>query len=349
MQLGSDLLFCLRKYVNLLNVSNYFSRDGFNQLKNFDQSVHEAQGEPLKSGDVQTVQVNLGLLCNLSCRHCHVEASPHRKEVMTWETMLSVLRLINAFPDVQVDLTGGAPELNPHFQQFVSKLRESGNVVQVRSNLTIFSEPGFTDLPEFLAKNHVHMVASLPCYLDENVDSQRGEGTYLRSISALRRLNELGYGDDPYLPLNLVYNPGGPFLPPEQGKLEDAYRHQLDERFGIKFNRLLTITNMPLGRFFHDLQKAGTSSRYERLLQESFNPDTLSGLMCRHQICVAWDGRLADCDFNHALGLSLDGDLSHHIDQIDPKMLSARKIVTGQHCFGCTAGCGSSCRGALVA
>jgi radical SAM/Cys-rich protein len=342
-------LFCLSKYVNLLKSSNYFSRDGFNDLKHFDESVQKAQGEPLKSDVVQTVQVNLGLLCNLSCRHCHVEASPRRKEVMRWGTMQSVLRLTNALRDVQVDLTGGAPELNPNFRKFVSMLRADRHTVQVRSNLTVFSEPGFTDLPEFLAKNHVHLVASLPCYLDENVDSQRGKGTYLRSISALRRLNELGYGDAPTLPLNLVYNPGGPFLPPEQAKLEDAYRHQLDERFGIRFNRLLTITNMPLGRFFHDLEKAGMSSSYERLLQDSFNPDTLDGLMCRHQICVAWDGRLADCDFNHALGLSLDGDLPRHIDQIDPKMLSARKIVTGQHCFGCTAGCGSSCRGALVA
>ena len=318
-------------------------------MRTFDQLVAEVSGGPLMAEQVQTVQVNLGLLCNLSCRHCHVEASPTRTEVMTWPTMEAVLRLTRALPGVQVDLTGGAPELNPDFRRFVTALSEQGHPVQVRTNLAVFFEPGLEDIPEFLAAHQIHLVASLPCYLDENVDAQRGGGTYKRSVSALRRLNGLGYGREPSLPLNLVYNPGGAFLPPEQADLEDAYRRELQERFGIVFSRLLTITNMPLGRFYQDLTVAGTAGRYQQLLQESFNPETLQGLMCRHQICVAWDGRLADCDFNIALGLSMADGLPGHIEQLDPQSLNGRRIVTGQHCFGCTAGCGSSCRGALVA
>jgi radical SAM/Cys-rich protein len=318
-------------------------------MNNFNQAVRQTIGEDLKGEAVQTIQVNLGLLCNLSCRHCHVEANPKRTEVMTWETMQSVLRLAKALPQARVDLTGGAPELNPFFKEFVSTLRDLGHQVQVRTNLTVFFEAGQADTPEFLASQGVHLVASLPCYLDDNVDSQRGGGVYKRSIAALRRLNSLGYGRQPELPLNLVYNPGGAFLPPDQVTLEDTYRKELKERFDVDFTKLLTITNMPMGRFLNDLQRDGEAESYKSLLEDNFNQATLAGLMCRHQICVAWDGFLSDCDFNSALGLSLDEKLPKHINDLDPEQLQGRTLVTGEHCFGCTAGCGSSCGGALVA
>ena len=318
-------------------------------MNNFSQAVCQTIGEDLKSEDVQTIQVNLGLLCNLSCRHCHVEANPKRPEVMTWETMKSVLHLAKALPKARVDLTGGAPELNPFFKDFVSALRDSGHQVLVRTNLTVFFEAGQADTPEFLASQGAHLVASLPCYLDDNVDKQRGGGVYKRSVAALRRLNSLGYGRQPELPLILVYNPGGAFLPPDQATLEDAYRKELKDRFEVEFSSLLTITNMPMGRFLNDLQRDGEAESYKSLLEDNFNQATLEGLMCRHQICVAWDGFLSDCDFNSALGLSLDEGLPKHIDDLDPEQLQGRTIVTGEHCFGCTAGCGSSCGGALVA
>jgi len=318
-------------------------------MNNFDQAVREVLGAGLESAVVQTIQVNLGLVCNLSCRHCHVEASPHRNESMTWETMQSLLRLTEALPEARVDLTGGAPELNPNFRPLLDALVEQGHQVQVRTNLTVFFEAGQGDTPEFLADRGVHLVASLPCYLDDNVDKQRGGGVYKRSVAALRRLNSLGYGRQPGLPLNLVYNPGGAFLPPDQATLEDAYRRELRERFDVEFTRLLTITNMPMGRFLSDLQRDGQDEDYKHLLEDSFNQSTIDGLMCRHQICIAWDGTLSDCDFNSALGLSLAGNLPRHIDQLDPSALEGRPIVTGEHCFGCTAGCGSSCGGALVA
>jgi radical SAM/Cys-rich protein len=318
-------------------------------MKNFNQPVRQVLGEELKSSAVQTIQVNLGLRCNLSCRHCHVEGSPQRTEVMTWETMQSVLRLAEALPQARVDLTGGAPELNPFFKPFVNTLCDMGSPVQVRTNLTVFFEAGQADTPELLASRGVHLVASLPCYLDDNVDNQRGSGVYKRSIAALRRLNSLGYGLKQELPLNLVYNPGGAFLPPDQATLEDAYRKELKERFNVDFTRLLTITNMPMGRFLSDLQRDGQAEDYKSLLEDNFNQETLEGLMCRHQICISWDGSLADCDFNSALGLTLDGSLPGHIDELEPGQLQGRNIVTGEHCFGCTAGCGSSCSGALVA
>jgi len=318
-------------------------------MNNFDQAVREVLGAGLESAAVQTIQVNLGLLCNLSCRHCHVEASPHRTESMTWETMQSLLRLTEALPGARVDLTGGAPELNPNFRLLLDALLEQGRQVQVRTNLTVFFEAGQGDTPEFLADRGIQLVASLPCYMDDNVDKQRGGGVYKRSVAALRRLNSLGYGRQPRLPLNLVYNPGGAFLPPDQVTLEDAYRRELRERFDVEFTRLLTITNMPMGRFLSDLQRDGQAEDYKHLLEDSFNQSTIEGLMCRHQICIAWDGTLSDCDFNSVLGLSLAGNLPRHIDELDPSVLEGRPIVTGEHCFGCTAGCGSSCGGALVA
>jgi len=318
-------------------------------MDSFDHVLRQHLGRQLLAEAPQTIQVNLGLRCNLSCRHCHVEGGPNRSEVMSWTTMQSVLRLAEAFPAARIDLTGGAPELNPHFRRFVAAARERGHQVQVRTNLTVLFEAGLEDLPEFFRKHQVQLVASLPCYLDRNVDAQRGRGVYEKSMRAIRLLNELGYGLIDALPLNLVYNPGGPFLPPAQINLEADYRKQLQEAAGVTFSRLLTITNMPIGRFLEDLRLQEKEALYWGLLEDSFNPHTVEGLMCRHQICVAWDGSLSDCDFNQVLGLGLEEGLQLHVDQLDPGRLAGRRIVTGRHCFGCTAGCGSSCGGALVA
>jgi radical SAM/Cys-rich protein len=318
-------------------------------MNSFDQVLRRHLCGTLRAEQPQTIQLNLGLRCNLSCRHCHVEGGPHRTEIMSWETMQAVLRLARSFPAARIDLTGGAPELNPHFRRFVQTAREQGHPVQVRTNLTVLFEAGMEDIPEFYRRHQVQLVASLPCYLDRNVDAQRGSGVFTKSMQALRRLNQLGYGRDEALQLNLVYNPGGPSLPPDQAGLETDYRQQLRETSGVTFSRLLTITNMPIGRFLEDLRRQDQEDLYWQLLEESFNPHTVDGLMCRHQICVAWDGSLSDCDFNQVLGLGLADGLPRRIDQIDPQQLSGRQIVTDRHCFGCTAGCGSSCGGALVA
>jgi radical SAM/Cys-rich protein len=315
----------------------------------FEKTVRQHLGKNLFSDEVRTVQVNLGLRCNLGCRHCHVEGGPERKEVMAWPTMESVLRLGAHFPGCLFDLTGGAPELNPHFTRFVDAACRNGHPVQVRTNLTVLFEPGMKEMADFYRSRQVQVVASLPCYLAGNVSAQRGPGVYEKSIAALRRLNELGYGRNPRLTLSLVYNPGGAFLPPGQANLEADYRRHLQDNYGVEFTRLFTITNMPIGRFMDDLRRQGKGREYQRMLEEAFNPHTVEGLMCRHQICVAWDGTLTDCDFNQALGQGLEAGLPKHIDQLDPARLRGRRIVTGEHCFGCTAGCGSSCGGALVA
>ena len=318
-------------------------------MNRFSLAVRRSLGRDLAAAAVAVIQVNLGLRCNLQCRHCHVEGSPQRPEVMAWGTMEKVLGLANALPGCRVDLTGGAPELNPDFRRFVSALCSAGHPVQVRTNLTVMLEPGQDDLPEFCRRHKLQLVASLPCYLEGNVAAQRGAQTYEKSVSALQRLNRLGYGQTPELTLGLVYNPGGPFLPPGQARLEEDYRRELADRFGIVFTRLLTITNMPIGRFMEELDGQSRGAQYQTLLEDSFNGQTLAGLMCRHQVCVGWDGALGDCDFNLALGLGLAAGLPRHIDDLDPALLAGRPIVTGEHCFGCTAGCGSSCGGALVA
>ncbi len=302
----------------------------------------------LYSLDIEILQVNLGLLCNQQCIHCHLESSPERKEVMQWPVMEMILKVVRDYRFKLIDLTGGAPELNPYFRLFVASLRENGQQVQVRTNLTVLLEPGMEDIPDFLSKNKVHLAASLPCYLEENVRTQRGEGVYEKSISVIKRLNDLGYGYDSDLPLTLVYNPAGAFLPPSQSALERDYRRELDSRFGIHFTKLITITNMPLGRFRRVLNKYGQIQNYMETLKKSFNPITLEGLMCRHQISIGWDGRLFDCDFNLSLGLSIDHGAPDHIRSFDLCRLSRRRIMTGEHCFGCTAGAGSSCSGALI-
>lgn len=314
----------------------------------FGERAREATGRPLACRSLDTLQVNVGFVCNQSCAHCHLGCSPDRTEEMDWPVMEMVADAAGRAGCRLVDITGGAPELNPHFRRFVSVLRERGYGVQVRTNLTALTDPGAEDLPLFLRDRGVALVGSMPCYLEQNVDAQRGPGVYDRSVRALKRLNELGYGCEDGPPLSLVYNPAGPALPPEQGGLEADYRKELGGRFGIRFTRLLTITNMAIGKFRDDLRRSGQEEDYLRLLRDSFNPDTVDGLMCRHQVSVGWDGVLYDCDFSLALGLPVDHGASNHISAFDPDQLCRRRIVTGAHCFGCTAGRGSSCAGALA-
>jgi radical SAM/Cys-rich protein len=314
----------------------------------FEKSIAAAGENGLHSHGLETLQVNVGIKCNQRCSHCHLEASPERREMMDWPIMEKVLRAAEEARPRLVDLTGGAPELNPHFRPFVAALRKQGHSVQVRTNLTVVFEPEMEDLPRFFQERQIHLVASLPCYLRENVCAQRGTGVYHKSIEAIRALNRLGYGARAELPLNLVYNPGGPFLPPPQSALEEDYRRELGSRFGIAFTRLLTITNMPLGRFRNELRRQKQESEYLRLLRDSFNPLTVPALMCRHQVSVGWEGTLYDCDFNLALGLPVDHGAPDHILSFNPRELKSRRIVTGEHCFACAAGAGSSCAGALV-
>ncbi len=306
--------------------------------------------EALTATGVETLQINVGKLCNQTCTHCHVDAGPSRTEIMTRETMDQVLEVIRRHPEIRtIDITGGAPEMNPHFEYLVEQCRGLGRHVMDRCNLTVFFVRGKERLPEFLRDHQVEVVASLPCYLEENVDAQRGKGVYARSIEALRRLNGLGYGvEGTGLILNLIYNPVGPKLPPAQAELEADYRVELRGRFGIEFTRLFTITNMPISRFLEDLHRAGQYEAYMEKLTTSFNPASVDGLMCRRLISVNWDGRLSDCDFNQMLDLPLEGAAPQTIHEFDLALLSRRRVVTGMHCYGCTAGAGSSCGGAVA-
>jgi radical SAM/Cys-rich protein len=300
---------------------------------------------------LETLQVNLGYRCNLSCVHCHVNAGPKRTEQMQRETIELVLDCLRQQGLKTLDLTGGAPELNPHFRYLVEAARGMGVHVIDRCNLTILSQPGQEDLAVFLARQGVEIVASLPCYLEQNVDNQRGKGTYHESIEALQSLNRLGYADDDScLELNLVFNPLGPTLPPPQGPLQADYKRQLAERYGIRFNQLFTIANMPIQRFGSLLQSKGEFQAYLQLLREAHRDENLVGVMCRHLVSVDWQGYLYDCDFNQMLKLPL----AHakrprpHLRDLIGMDLSGAPIRVAEHCYGCTAGQGSSCGGALV-
>lgn len=313
-------------------------------------STLDAHGvRALKRDAVDTLQINVGKLCNQACHHCHVEAGPKRTESMTRETAERVLTLLSRTPGVHtVDITGGAPELNPHFRRLAEESRRLGKKVIDRCNLTVLLEPGFESMPEFLAAQQVEIAASLPCYTPATVDKQRGRGVFERSIRALRQLNRIGFGmPDSDLRLNLVFNPGGASLPPPQDVLELDYRAHLRGEFGIEFNRLLTIANMPIRRFSDFLVRIGQQEQYTKLLVESFNPDTVDRLMCRNLVSVSWDGRLYDCDFNQMLDMPSPGNRSvWDIDSFE--RVVNRPIFVGQHCFGCTAGAGSSCAGKLT-
>jgi len=316
-------------------------------LNEFDKQIVDSTGRPLHGERISIVQVNVGLVCNQECVHCHVAASPKRKERMSWETMEHVLRVARQVNCSLLDITGGAPEINPHFKRLVGEAREAGILVQARTNLTILLEPGYEDVAPFLAERRVKLVASLPCYLEENVDRQRGQGVYKGSVEAIKMLNELGYARDPELTLDLVYNPVGPYLPPDQQALERDYHKELRDQHGIEFTKLITITNMPIGRFMGDLRRQKKADDYRQMLRDAFNPTTVDGLMCRHQINVDWDGNMYDCDFNLALKIMVNHGMPTHIRDFDPA-LHTRRIETGSHCFGCTAGQGSSCGGALA-
>jgi radical SAM/Cys-rich protein len=317
--------------------------------ESFDQCLEEHELPPLKSADsLHTIQVNIGLKCNLTCHHCHVNSSPKRKEIMEWKTMEAVLDLADSLTVSTIDITGGAPEMHPEFKQFISTIRAKNLAVIVRTNLTILLESGYEDFIEFFKQHQVQLVASLPCYSEENVDAQRGEGVYNESIEVIEQLNRAGYGIDPKLPLNLVFNPGGPSLPPDQIKLEKEYKVELKSRFGIEFTHLHTITNVPIGRFKTDLRKANQLDSYMAKLKNNFNIATVDPLMCRNQISVAWDGTLYDCDFNLALSLPTPDLNRPNIQSVSPEKLLNRCIATGDHCFACTAGAGSSCGGSLV-
>lgn len=313
--------------------------------ENFASTVSR-YGIELRSALVDTVQVNVGAQCNLACRHCHVESSPARREQMEWSTMLEVLQAAENLGARWLDLTGGAPELHPSFREFVSTARDQGLGVIVRTNLTVLLRIELGDLPGFFRDHGVRLVASLPCYLGENVDKQRGGGVFQDSIEALRRLNHVGYGHE--LELDLVYNPLGASLPPSQDSLEVAYRAELREQHGVEFTRLYALSNMPIGRFAQDLARNGLLDGYVTKLRSSFNPEALPGLMCRKQIHVGWDGRLYDCDFNFVLGMPVEPKAARHVRELVKSSITPRRIVTGEHCFGCTAGQGSSCGGALV-
>jgi radical SAM/Cys-rich protein len=304
---------------------------------------------PLTPAAITTLQINVGKLCNQTCRHCHVDAGPDRREVMTRETMMLCLdALARESALTTVDITGGAPELNPNFRWLVDRATALGRHVMDRCNLTVLMTAGQADLPEFFARRQVEVVASLPHYRATSTDTQRGAGVYEKSVEALKRLNAVGYGDGRSgLRLVLVTNPVGAFLPPAQASLEAEWKRELLRLHGIRFDALYCITNMPISRYLEWLGESGNLERYMQRLVDSFNPATIDGVMCRSLISVGWDGRLYDCDFNQMLDLPVERSAPRHIRDFDLAALARRRIAVGRHCFGCTAGAGSSCGGSI--
>jgi radical SAM/Cys-rich protein len=313
------------------------------EFKPFKDRISEISPEPFNALDLKVLQVNVGYRCNLSCKHCHVSGGPGRQEVMNEETAGQVIRAVRENPFDTLDITGGAPELNPMLKTMICGARQAGKLVTVRTNLTVFFEPGFESYPAWYREQGVDLIASLPYYLEDGVDRVRGSGTYKKSIEALKVLNSLGYGIDPAGPsLSLVYNPQGMFLAPSQCTLESEYRRELKDRYRISFTRLYAFTNMPIGRFREHLVKTGNLEKYSEKLAAVFNPGTLNGIMCRHIVSVGWNGALYDCDFNQVLGLATVSGAPRHIDEFDYAALSNRTIAVGDHCYGCAAGQGSS-------
>lgn len=302
----------------------------------------------LRSGEVEILQVNVGKLCNQTCKHCHVDASPTRTEIMRRETIDACLEVLKKYEIPTLDITGGAPELIPDFRYFVAEARKTGAKIMVRHNLTVMFEEGFSDLPEFFAENQVEVVCSLPYFLQTQTDAQRGNGVFEKSIEALKKLNAVGYAVDEKLVLNLVYNPTGAFLPPEQAAIENDFRRELNTRYGIVFNNLYTITNMPIARFLDWLRRSGNETSYMQKLVNAFNPGTVSGLMCRNTLSVDWLGNLFDCDFNQMLEIPVSKKVGQTIHDFSPEKIFGREIMTNSHCFGCTAGSGSSCGGTVA-
>jgi radical SAM/Cys-rich protein len=317
--------------------------------RSFDEAMSSTPLEVLRSRKVEIFQINVGKKCNQACRHCHVDAGPDRKEVMPDDVVDRVLDLLDTGRFDLFDITGGAPELHPRFREMVERATASGTRVMDRCNLTILTVPKYEDLPHFLAEHRVEMVASLPYHSKSSTDAQRGEGVYDKSIRALQQLNELGYGKPGSgLELTLVTNPVGAFLPAPQLSLEEDFRRQLRRQHGVEFSRLLCITNMPISRFLQWLDESGNTERYMEKLVGAFNPAAADGVMCRNTLSVGWDGRLFDCDFNQMLDLELLDDQPRTIFDYDADKLDTRPIAVGAHCFGCTAGQGSSCGGATA-
>jgi len=314
----------------------------------FNLTLRQHQCYPLKRSRLNELQINLGYLCNQACEHCHVEAGPKRTEMMSWETMEKTITWARNNQIQAVDLTGGAPELVPNFRRFVDAMIANGARVTSRCNITVLFEPGQESLAEWYAQRNVRLVCSLPCYSEKNVDQQRGKGVFGKSIEGLQLLNTLGYGRDPEKVIDLVYNPIGPVLPPSQVELEHDYKQRLKNDFDIDFNSLLTITNLPINRFQHYLKRTGQLDSYIQLLVDNFNPQTLAPLMCRHLISVDWQGNVYDCDFNQMLDLPLGYGARKKLWEVEPTSLKDADVAVARHCFGCTAGAGSSCGGALT-
>ncbi len=303
----------------------------------------------LLSANVDILQVNVGKLCNQTCKHCHVDASPTRTEIMTRKTIDECLAVLRKHNIKTLDITGGAPELIPDFRYFVTEACEIGAKVIVRHNFTVMFEDGNRDLAEFFAANRVELICSLPYFQERQTDAQRGDGVFEKSIEALRKLNDVGYGKpDSGLVLDLVYNPVGAFLPPEQTAIEADFKRELRSRFGVEFNNLFTITNMPIARFLDWLRSSNNEEAYMQKLVNAFNPSTVERLMCRNTLSVDWLGNLYDCDFNQMLGMQVSARVGQHISKFDPVEFFEREIATNNHCFGCTAGSGSSCGGVVA-
>ena len=317
-------------------------------VPHFDDVLREHQLPLLEANEIQVLQVNVGKLCNQTCVHCHVDAGPDRREVMTRETAEQVIELLRRHPIPTLDLTGGAPELNPQFRWLVQEARALGRHVIDRCNLTILLTAPQADLVEFLAAHRVEVIASLPSFRNSGTDAQRGVGVFAKSIDALRRLNAAGYGMGTGLPLNLVHNPVGAFLPGSQISLERDYKRELESRHGVFFDHLYTITNMPISRYLEYLERTGNLKAYLELLVQSFNPGAVPALMCKTYLSVGWDGNLYDCDFNQMLGMSVEHGAPNTLTSLLVSGRMRRRVRTARHCFGCTAGAGSSCGGALA-
>ncbi len=309
----------------------------------FEDRILSIQQQPLRAKGIEILQVNIGYKCNMACKHCHVAAGPGKDQEMDRETVETVLEVLKGNKIKCLDITGGAPELNPHFRYLAEKAGASGSHVIIRTNLTIFFEEGMEDLAEFYSENSIEIIASLPYYTENEVDRVRGKGTFEKSIRALKKLNKLGYkGGSSDKKLNLVYNPYGTFLAPSQEALEEDYKRELSKRFGITFDGLYAFVNMPIGRFREHLTLSNNLEKYMAKLEDAFNPLTLEGLMCRRLISIGWDGILYDCDFNQVLGLTLDRACPQSVKDFDCLRLAERPITVDEHCYGCTAGHGST-------
>lgn len=335
------------KQLEFLNNGIFERKD----LPKFEERIATCGFDGLKSSKIEIFQVNVGYMCNQTCKHCHVDAGPDRKEIMTRDTMQQCIDALKTSKIKTLDLTGGAPEMNPDFRWFVEEANKAGvQEIIVRSNLTIITaNKKYFDLPEFFKTNKVHVVSSLPYFNAKRTDSQRGEGVFEKSIKALHMLNAAGYGKEGSgLELDLVYNPAGAFLPGDQGSLERQFKKVLKEEYDIDFNSLFAITNLPISRFLEYLIASGNYEDYMERLVEAFNPAAVEGVMCRNTVSISWDGLLYDCDFNQMLGLSVNSGSPKHVKDWDQKVLEKREIVIDQHCYGCTAGAGSSCQGTTI-